>query len=113
MFDVDLNSQNMKELYGQHDTDYFISVVVTNQAGLSATSTIKITIDTTPPQSGVVVDTTVGEKDIDYQSGLIYQFSWNGFFDPETDVISYQYIVDVNCAAEGNFSYSARGKVTP
>ena len=102
---------NMRELYGYHDTDYFIGVVVTNEAGLTESSQFKITIDMTPPQTGAVFDSMLGSDDLDYQSAFTYHFHWDGFFDPETDVVMYQYIVDKTCAIAENFSYPRSGKV--
>jgi hypothetical protein len=110
VFDITLNSANMRQLYGYHDTDYFIGVVVTNEAGLTNSSQFKMTIDMTPPQTGAVFDSKLGSKDIDYQSASTYHFHWDGFFDPETDVVIYQYIVDKTCSTAGNFSYPRSGK---
>ena len=64
----------------------------------------QITIDTTPPQPGHVLDAEPGGKDIDYQSALVVHASWYGFFDRESGVTKYQYGVDTSCLQSEDFN---------
>ena len=88
-----------------HDTDYFITVAVTNHALLTSSLLHHITVDTTPPLPGVVFDATLGSRDLDFQQDLTVHAWWSGFFDRETDIAFYQYVFDTHCANESYFSF--------
>lgn len=87
-----------------HDTDYILSVTVTNFARLSATLDHFFTVDTTPPTVGAVFD---GQQlpDIDYQDHITLSGWWTGFFDRETEIPFYQYVFTNFCADASVFSY--------
>ncbi|XP_038062737.1 uncharacterized protein LOC119733220 [Patiria miniata] len=82
---------------GTHDYDYYITLTVTNQASLATTQTIKITVDASAPQAGVVHDGIPGSNEIDYQEGSDLSAHWEGFFDKESGVKFYQYLFDDSC----------------
>lgn len=57
----------------------------------------QITIDTSPPQTGTVHDGLNELPDIDYQQDFHLDFHWDGFFDPESGVQYYKYIISDYC----------------
>ena len=87
----------------QHDTDYYITVTVTNNAMLTTVLHHRFTVDVTPPLEGIVFDGPKGGYDIDYQNDLSLTFWWMGFFDRETDIVFYKYIIDEQCANSSQF----------
>ncbi|XP_052095904.1 uncharacterized protein LOC127731085 [Mytilus californianus] len=82
---------------GVHDSDYFITVTVINQAMLKTVLTKKITIDTSAPQPGIVHDGLPDFPEIDYQQNLQLHVYWDGFFDPESGVKYYKYVFSDHC----------------
>jgi len=103
-------STDLTPLTVSHDTDYYITVVVTNWAYLQAQITQQITIDTTPPLQGFVFDGSTG--DIDYQQEHAITAWWTGFFDRESNVMFYQYIFDTSCADDSVFAIPAYQNVS-
>ena len=63
----------------------------------------QITIDISPPHAGVVHDGLKGNPEIDYQQGMVLEAYWDQFFDRESGVFFYQYIVGTSCADKNNF----------
>ena len=57
----------------------------------------QITIDVTPPHTGVVHDGTIGTADVDFQQSLVLKAHWSGFFDRESGVLLYLYTFDTQC----------------
>ena len=47
--------------------------------------------------------------DIDYQTGLDVTIKWEGFFDRESSIIAYQYIIDTQCVDSSSFQYPNNG----
>ena len=95
-----------------HDTDYYITVTATNFARLSTSLTRQLTVDLTPPLSGYVFEgpvTASNAIDIDYTTSFEFTATWSGFFDRETAVLTYQYIVDTQCATVDSFQYPNTG----
>ncbi len=88
-----------------HDTDYFVTVSVTNHALLTSSLTHHITVDTTPPLPGAVFDAPLGVGDVDYQQGNTLQAWWSGYFDRETGVAFYQYAYGTQCVNMSLFSF--------
>ncbi|XP_022103295.1 uncharacterized protein LOC110986023 [Acanthaster planci] len=82
---------------GAHDTDYFITLTVTNHARLVTTQTIRVTVDTSAPQAGVVHDGIRGSNEVDFQEGSDLSAHWEGFFDKESGVKFYQYLFATSC----------------
>lgn len=89
----------------RHDTDYHITVRVTNHAFLSSSLTQQFTVDTTTPLTGAVFDAPSGMPDIDYQTSPSLSAWWSGFFDRETDIAFYQYAFGTRCVNASTFSY--------
>ncbi len=87
-----------------HDTDYIVTVTVTNHARISTTLSHTFTVDATPPLQGHVIDGN-GSHDIDYQTDFILTASWSGFFDRESDVAFYQYVFGTWCVNSSHFMY--------
>ncbi|XP_066283040.1 uncharacterized protein [Branchiostoma lanceolatum] len=75
---------------GEHDSDYYFYVTVTNRARLVTTERLQITVDISPPEPGHVIDNYAGQPDMNFQSDPNMHFSWEGFFDHESGVRSYQ-----------------------
>jgi hypothetical protein len=50
-------------------------------------------VDITPPHAGAVHDGLPGNPEIDYQQGTDLKAYWDQFFDRESGVLFYQYIV--------------------
>ena len=65
---------------------------------------LQITIDVSPPHAGVVHDGISGNPEIDYQQGMELKAYWSQFFDRESGVYFYQYIVGTKCAEKSDFS---------
>ncbi|ESO88616.1 hypothetical protein LOTGIDRAFT_234474 [Lottia gigantea] len=82
---------------GVHDHDYYIEVNVMNNAKLNTTLIYKITIDTSPPNVGVVHDGRYGEPEVDYQPERNLQAHWEGFFDKESGLRYYHYGFSTRC----------------
>ncbi|CAG2198378.1 unnamed protein product [Mytilus edulis] len=97
---------------GVHDSDYFIEVTVVNKAMLTSVLTTKITIDTSPPQTGTVHDGLNELPDIDYQQDFHLDFHWDGFFDPESGVQYYKYIISDYCWTKQDLIASTEGLET-
>ena len=51
----------------------------------------QITIDTSPPHTGIVQDGIRGTPEIDFQQSTTLKVHWDGFFDRESGVLFYQY----------------------
>ncbi|CAC5414424.1 unnamed protein product [Mytilus coruscus] len=88
---------------GDHDIDYYIEISVTNHAQLVTVLRKKITIDITPPHTGMVHDGMRGSPEADYQQGTTLTAYWDQFFDKESGVLFYQYIPGTSCAVKADF----------
>ena len=88
-----------------HDSEYYITVMVTNHALLTSSLTLKITTDTTPPLTGVAMDATPGSGDLDYQQNLTLSAWWADFFDRDTSILLFQYRFGTECTGEELFSH--------
>ena len=60
-------------------------------------------MDITPPHAGAVHDGLPGNPEIDYQQGTDLKAYWDQFFDRESGVLFYQYIIGTTCADKSNF----------
>lgn len=58
---------------------------------------LQITIDISPPQAGDVHDGLPGSPEVDFQQEFYLNFYWNGFFDSESGVKYYKYVVSDHC----------------
>ncbi|KAJ8299760.1 hypothetical protein KUTeg_023820 [Tegillarca granosa] len=89
---------------GVHDYDYYVEVAVTNNALLTTVKTLKITIDTSPPAEGFVLDGIKGQPEVDFQQSLVLFAYWEGFFDRESGIQFYQYAFNETCMAQEYFN---------
>lgn len=87
----------------RHDTDYVITITAVNHARLSTSSSLKITVDLTPPLPGVVMESFLNQRDVDYQNGDTVPIHWNSFFDRETAIAFYQYAITTECLEASSF----------
>ncbi|XP_055997828.1 uncharacterized protein LOC125647098 [Ostrea edulis] len=94
---------------GLHDSDYFMEVTAVNKAKLTTILSKKITIDTSPPHTGVVEDGVPGVDEVDYQQSKTLNAHWEGFFDRESGVLFYQYGYDTKPIAASAFTLEASG----
>ena len=59
---------------------------------------LQITLDTSPPQAGTVLDGAPGTgAEVDYQEGDQLGAHWSGFFDRESGVMFYEYAFGETC----------------
>ena len=87
---------------GLHNKNYTFELTVTNRAGLFNTQKLTVQIDTTPPITGAVNDSALGEPDIDYQQSATLQASFSGFSDPDSGIRAYMYHFGAECLAPAN-----------
>ncbi|XP_078597675.1 uncharacterized protein LOC144873854 [Branchiostoma floridae x Branchiostoma japonicum] len=102
-YEIAPDASKMDIPIGEHDSDYYFYVTVTNRARLSTTERLQITVDISPPEPGHVSDNYAGQADIDFQSDPNMHFSWEGFFDHESGVRSYQVFFGSRCGLPGDF----------
>ncbi|XP_035676037.1 uncharacterized protein LOC118415485 [Branchiostoma floridae] len=102
-YEIAPDASKMNIPIGEHDSDYYFYVTVTNRARLSTTERLQITVDISPPEPGHVSDNYAGQADIDFQSDPNMHFSWEGFFDHESGVRSYQVFFGTRCGLPGDF----------
>ncbi|CAH1250566.1 Hypp8875 [Branchiostoma lanceolatum] len=88
---------------GEHDSDYYFYVDITNRARLVTTERLQITVDISPPEPGHVIDNYAGQPDMNFQSDPSMHFSWEGFFDHESGVRSYQVFFGTRCGIPSDF----------
>ena len=76
-----------------HSKIYYVSVRANNAAGLSSTETsLGVLVDTTPPiASNARVLDGQDVEDINYFSTLVVAAHWEGFRDPESGILKYEY----------------------
>ncbi|XP_046362872.2 uncharacterized protein LOC124139656 [Haliotis rufescens] len=77
--------------------EYCFQVKATNHAKLKTEQEVKITIDASPPRSGIVHDGQSGQPEVDYQDSLQLHAHWDGFFDRESAISFYQYTFGPRC----------------
>ncbi|KAK3100189.1 hypothetical protein FSP39_015958 [Pinctada imbricata] len=65
--------------------------------------TENITIDISPPHTGIVHDGVRGTPEVDYQQDKTLHAHWDGFFDRESGVLFYQYGFDTQCIPKAKF----------
>ena len=63
-----------------------------------------VTVDSSPPLSGQVIDGIVGQMDIDSQQSNTIRAYWLGFQDPESGIRYYKYSVASSCLTKANFT---------
>ncbi|XP_064643194.1 uncharacterized protein LOC135497317 isoform X2 [Lineus longissimus] len=98
-----------------HDADIYINITVINSANLKSTLIKKITVDTSPPRSGIIHDGLpgAGNPELDYKNDRNLAAYWDGFFDHESGIIYYQYSWGTSCLRADRFGViDGRSKVT-
>lgn len=71
----------------------------------------QITIDLSPPHTGIVQDGVKGVPEVDYQQSTILQAHWDGFFDRESGVLFYQYGFSANPISSEEFLLDTETKL--
>lgn len=81
---------------------YYATVRATNGAGLASTaSSDGIDVDSTPPETGAVLDGPVAEVDLDFQSyATWFNISWSNFFDAETEMVKFEVALGSGTASD-------------
>ena len=82
---------------GNHNREYYFWIEVINKALLRSEEVVKILIDDSPPEVGVVIDGPVGSPDLDYQANNILQWHWRGFIDHESGISKYMFVLGQHC----------------
>ncbi|KAK3589130.1 hypothetical protein CHS0354_017096 [Potamilus streckersoni] len=82
---------------GQHNRDYFITIIVTNNARLVTVEELDILIDDSPPATGVIEEGSSFEPDLDYASGGNITLNWDGFLDHESGIKLYSVGIANRC----------------
>ncbi|XP_077866322.1 uncharacterized protein LOC144354078 [Saccoglossus kowalevskii] len=98
-YSISLDEDKMAIPIGIHDNDYVFTITVTNQARLHTSREFKVTVDTSPPHEGSIIDNIPGEPDLDYQQEYLIHASWDGFFDRESGVSFYVYYFGESCVS--------------
>ena len=63
-----------------------------------------MTVDTSPPRPGAVMDGPEGQPDIDFQQSLELHAHWDGFFDHESGILLYKYAFSRICLNAEHFT---------
>lgn len=71
----------------------------------------QITIDLSPPHTGIVQDGVRGVPEVDYQQSTTLQAHWDGFFDRESGVLFYQYGFSANPISSEEFLLNTETKM--
>ena len=82
---------------GSHNRRYFFTVKVVNQAHLVGIEHVDILVDDSPPETGVVLEGSVGSSDIDYTSNDDATIHWHGFIDHESGIKLYRVALGREC----------------
>ena len=82
---------------GQHNREYFFTVMATNNAKLREIHRLDILADDSPPSVGVVQEGEAGFPDIDYISDEEIIISWSGFIDHESGIRIYRVSFNDHC----------------
>ena len=72
---------------------------------------LQITIDTTPPHPGVVIDGRRGQEEVNFQQDLTVHAHWAGFFDRESGVQFYHFRFGDRCYRQDEFNLNDKDKV--
>ena len=98
-------SSDLNTTEANHDAEYHITIKATNHALLSSSISLVFTVDTTPPLPGAVFDAPPAQLDVDYVRDGNLTGWWTGFFDRESDILFYQYVLGLNCANSSSFTF--------
>jgi hypothetical protein len=89
---------------GQHGRSYYLTINTTNDAQLTSSKQVTITVDSSPPQAGHVIDGLVGQLDIDSQQSNSIQAYWLGFNDRDSGIHHYKYAIATSCLKKDDFT---------
>ena len=95
-FNQIVNPNNSQVL---HHREYYITINVTNNAGLRTTKVIDILIDVSPPSVGVVSEGLSDDvkAEMDFTSHDVIHVRWHGFHDEESGVMLYRVVLADRC----------------
>ena len=68
---------------------------------------VQITIDTSPPHTGIVQDGIRGTPEVDFQQSTTLHVHWDGFFDRESGVLFYQYAFHTEPMSSSDFKLNS------
>jgi hypothetical protein len=110
LYTINLNSLVVSDTNnGNHNRQYFFTIVVTNNARSKIEEHVDILLDDSPPVPGVVNEGPVDSLDIDYTSDDAITAHWHGFIDHESGIKLYRAGVADHCLEVTDFqegSYS-------
>ena len=96
---------------GQHNREYFFTLIVTNNARLVNIEHLDILADDSPPVEGVIKEGDIGTNDIDYTSEDEIIATWSGFIDHESGIKFYRVAIAPGCLTVEDLLYSPNKKV--
>lgn len=84
---------------GQHHRQYYITVTATNHASLTASHSMDILLDVSPPSTGVVWEGLVdpNKAEMDFTSSDVVHVRWHGFLDHESGIMLYRVVLARRC----------------
>ncbi|XP_076453311.1 uncharacterized protein LOC143288575 [Babylonia areolata] len=88
---------------GDHHRHYYITLTATNAARLSTAATLKVLLDQSPPEVGVVWEGLAadGQAEMDFTSQRVVHVRWHGYQDPESGVRLYRVVMGERCMTGG------------
>ncbi|XP_067661298.1 uncharacterized protein [Haliotis asinina] len=96
-FQVKPTLTDIRDVTFAEGKEYWFQVTATNHAQLKTEQEVKIQMDASPPQPGIVYDGQSGQPDVDYQNSLQLHAHWEGFTDRESAIAFYQYTFGSRC----------------
>ncbi|KAL3857352.1 hypothetical protein ACJMK2_012028 [Sinanodonta woodiana] len=85
---------------GEHNRNYFFTIIVTNNAQLISAERVDILADESPPVAGIIQEGPGNSPDIDFTSDAVV-VHWDGFIDHESGVKLYRVAVGSRCLQQG------------
>lgn len=82
---------------GQHNRNYYFSIIVTNNAQLVNVEHTDVLADDSPPEEGVIQEGVARSPDVDYTSENDIPVNWNGFIDHESGIKFYRVGLSSKC----------------
>ncbi|XP_062523015.1 uncharacterized protein LOC134197685 [Corticium candelabrum] len=99
-YNLELRPEQSVRESGQHARTYYLTINATNNAQLSSSHQLAITVDGSPPLAGHVIDGISGQLDIDSQQSNIIRAHWQGFSDPDNGIHHYKYAIETTCLSK-------------
>jgi hypothetical protein len=85
---------------GQHNREYYFTILVTNTAGLRSLQHLDILVDESPPVNGTVKEGLPGDNDLDFTAVGDITVNWNGFIDHESGISHYEVFLGRDCLSD-------------